>query len=836
MLAVAALATSTLVIGIASWFWLSRTNSILEELHNTTLSEVNRSHELTKQSALFTASAPYLLNLRSSYLVQSEGNKLLQSIDVTIDSWQSRFTANEDTQIGSSGILDTLLEMRKLVELFISQSATLSKHDDSTRVYAAKLGLLDKRLVNLIRNEISNDQLDATRQAQLAVQKLVSSSNANSLLSLGEHQRVFLSLTEAGTYKNSLEEVQNVVNEAVALATGPEGLFKTRFKALQSFVSAHALLGNIGSKANELNDQVLRLIKNSQSEIARRRDETSENIRYAKYLVALFCIGSIVLSLFSAFYISGDIIKRLKNITISMAALANGNLNLRRPEKVERNDELAALQKAFNIFHSNAIEHNEVHTELIQKTALFESTFNNINDGVAITNKEGRLLAHNPKLNILLSQFGSKSDASIGCILADRVESVNGDLRESNQFPDGDAYHEIRNSLGNSLEIRTSVLPDGGSVWLFSDTTERRRVEERLQHFQRLESLGQLTGEVAHDVNNILSAVKATLPSVISKRGDQSEHQAAVDNIEDAVDLGNSLTQRLLAFARKQRLEPQLVELNDLVNGVSDLISLSLGNDIQLKIVNSSLPLTTFIDPLQLESALLNLCMNSAHAIEGVGEVKIVLEKVKTGLLCIRVKDNGCGMNRDTIDRAVEPFFSTRRNGNGTGLGLSIVYGFIKQSGGDMHIESAEGSGTEVTLVLNEADSKLAVNAEKPNFETLIAKKSVLVVEDDPVTLERAVRLFENLAYKVTPANSYEEAWRILSGSARFSLLFTDLHLGIGRTGWELASLCISQHLVDQVIVTSGKRSDLASPPIDLKNQCNTLEKPYQLEDVAQLV
>ncbi len=834
LLAVAALAFSTLIIGISSWYWLSRSNTILEELHNTTLYEVNRSHELTKQSALFTTAAPYLLNQSSSYLVQSEGNKLLSSIDKTIESWKLQEVTIDAGIDYSSNIHSTLAEMRELIEALIDQSRVLSDHDDNTRVHLAQLSMMDKRLVNVIADNLPEEQIDAARQAQLAVHILVTASNASSLLSLGEYQRSFLESTSTAIYKNSPALIWSTVNEAYSLAQGPQGLFKLRFKVLQHNVSARRLLSNISAKANDLNFQILSLIEKSESEIARRRTETTANIQDAKILVALFGIGSIVLSLVSAFYISGSVIRRLNKITNTMSGLADGDLTISLSDEIGRNDELGALQSAFNVFHANAIEHNILHTELIQKTALLESTFNNITDGVAITNTDGELLAFNPRLNQLLAHFGNESEATIGCNLSNKVNAVTTELVNSHRNIHNSNYKELQNSLGHVLEIRISTLPDGGSVWLFSDTTERRRVEERLQHFQRLESLGQLTGEVAHDVNNVLSAVKATLPSVLSRRHNESEHRLAVERIEDAVDMGNSLTHRLLAFAKKQRLNPKHVEVNDLVNGVSELISLSLGNRIELTIVNSNERLITYIDPLQLESSLLNLCMNSAHAIEGNGEISVIIEQSVNDLLLIHVKDNGCGMNTETVIRAVEPFYSTRRGSSGTGLGLSIVYGFIKQSGGDMQIDSAVGVGTTVTLSLQHSNEITPELAVKPKKWTAI-KRSVLVVENDVSTLDNAVKILQTAGFEVTQADSYEEARRLLIDGSPFSLLFTDIHLGAGQTGWELATLCFREHLAEQIIVTSGRISELSNPPFNLIDNCITLEKPYDLEAILTL-
>ncbi len=836
LIAVTALALSTLTIGIASWYWLSRSNTILEELHNTTLYEVNRSHELTKQTSLFTTSAPYLLNLRSSYLVESEGNKLLRSIDAAITSWETRDVVADNGAEYSADILETLGVMRRLMKLLISHTRDLSDRDDDTRVHTAKLVEMDKQLSKILSsNLLQATEKDSTRQAQLAVNILITASHATSLLSLGEYRRRFLKSTEFRIFANSPETVRNIVAETYLLAEGPDGLFKTRFNVLQDNVSARRLLSNISIKAGELNLQVLALIQNSESEIDRRREETTANIQYAKILVALFGVGSIALSLMSAFYISGYIIKRLNSITTTMTGLASGDLSIGISEYSERQDELGALQNAFNIFHANALKHNRLNNELIQKTALFESTFNNITDGVAITNENGRLLAFNPKLNQLLAHFGNENEATIGCNLSNKVNTVSRKLSTSNQSANSTAYKELHNTLGHVLEIRTSVLPDGGCVWLFSDTTDRRRIEERLQHFYRLESLGQLTGEVAHDFNNVLTAVKATLSSVLSLRQDKFAHKLAVEKIEDAVDMGNSLTNRLLAFAKKQRLDPKHVEINDLVNGVSELISLSLGDQIELVIVNSENALYAYIDPLQLESALLNLCMNSAHAINGNGRIVLTVEQTVNNMFSIHVEDNGCGMSSESVNRAIEPFYSTRRGSSGTGLGLSIVYGFVKQSGGDMHIKSEINVGTTVSLSLRREETNPTPHFDSSTNETS-GSKTVLIVEDDAGTMERAVEILQYAGYKTTQAKNYDEAKRFLQDGLAFSLLFTDLHLGIGKTGWDLASFCLLKKGAERIIVTSGRFLDLSKPPHHLQNQCDKLEKPYNLQDVLNTI
>lgn len=826
---------STLIIGIASWYWLSRSNTILEQLHNTTLSEVNRSHELTKQTSLFSTSAPYLLSLRSSYLVESEGNKLRQSIDAAIISWKTRDTVDSDGDKHSANILVTLGEMRGLMESLINETRGLSDQDDNTRVHMAKVVEIDKQLASVLSNDPQTSNIDSIRQAQNAVNTLITASYANSLLSLGEYRRRFLKSTDNELFTNSQRLIKQIITKTYSIAEGANGLFKTRFHVLQHNVSARRLLKDISTKTGELNRQVLSLIQNSEAEINRRRTETTANIQYAKILVAVFGIGSIFLSLASAFYISGYIITQLNTITTTMTKLASGDLSIGISEHSGRDDELGALQSALSVFHANALRHEKLNKELIQKTALFESTFNNITDGVAITNSKGRLLAFNPQLNQLLAHFGSENEATIGSNLSNSVKTVSSKLGDSHQMSDSAAYKELRNSLGHVLEIRTSNLPDGGGVWLFSDTTERRRVEERLQHFYRLERLGQLTGEVAHDFNNVLTAVRATLSSVLSLRQDVSAHQLAVDKIEDAIDMGNSLTHRLLAFAKKQRLNPRRVEVNDLVSGVSELISLSLGNDIELEIIRSKNPLYTHVDPLQLESALLNLCMNSGHAIQGNGRIVLTVESSSSNVLSIHVQDDGCGMSSDDVIRSVEPFYSTRRGSSGTGLGLSIVYGFVKQSGGDMHIKSQINVGTTVSLTLLKMDRDPSPLPD-PLASESESRKTVLIVEDDKDTMVRAVEMLQCAGYETTQARNYDEAERCLHNAPEFTLLFTDLHLGLGKTGWDVANLCLCQNSAKEIIVTSGRLSDLSKPPNQLLGQCTRLEKPYNLQDVLNVV
>lgn len=832
LIAVSLLALATLTIGLASLYWLTRSNQILSDLHDTTLEQVNRSHELTRQSSVFATSVPFFLNLRSPYLIKSEGAKLLSMIDSATSSWQSEAeTSLADNQ--SADIITTLGQLRSSMVDLMSVVEALAEQEDKTRRYTAELSAVSERIQAKQQEGIAatnNDDFD--NQAEVIASLLFAASHANSFLSLGEYRRSYLDKTNP--HKKTGSGYREELATIHTLAVGTNGLFNTRYKVLQHNIATRRALSSISTNVNTLSELLLGLIQRSENDIAHRKKATSDSLKSAIILVAVFGLGAILLAILSALYISGYVVRNLNTVTNAMTMLAGGNLEFELPFKDQRNDEIGKLRSAFNVFQENAINLSRLNKQLEQKSAQFESTFNNINDGIAITGANGNVLAKNPRLNQLLSLFGKESEISTGCNLENKVHKI-AQLAGEPALPfAGSTYTDLSNNLGQNIEVRTSILPDGGQVWLFSDTTERRRVEEKLRHFQRLESLGQLTGEVAHDVNNVLSAIQTTIPRVLSSREDHILHKAAVDRIDDAVELGSSLTQRLLAFAKKQQLDPQTIELNELLSGVADLISLSMGDRVKLIIRESKERIFVTIDPLQLESALLNLSLNSARAIDGEGTLSITVSQHSDDMAELKVVDTGCGMPEEVSRRAVEPFFSTQRGSSGSGLGLSIVYGFIKQSGGDLQIASTPGKGTTVQLLIPISHSTASADIPKRSVPD---KVPVIVVEDDPQTLQHAVSLLRQMGLDTVEASSADSAISYIGDDhTNFSVLFTDLCLGVGKTGWDLARAALLKNSDAQVIVTSGSFNESDVPPADLSNTVSLLNKPYTIDDLARLL
>ncbi|OWV81991.1 hybrid sensor histidine kinase/response regulator [Rhizobium sp. R634] len=348
-------------------------------------------------------------------------------------------------------------------------------------------------------------------------------------------------------------------------------------------------------------------------------------------------------------------------------------------------------------------------------------------------------------------------------------------------------------------------------------TREREEALAQLFEAQKLDTIGHLTGGVAHDFNNLLMAVLGSL-SLLKKRLPPDERsERLVTNAIQAAERGTALTQRLLAFARRQELKPQAVDFLRLFENVEDLLAKAVGPRIEiLKHIPADLP-PLLIDNNQLELALLNLFVNARDALENGGAVTVAAAEAKEpplpGLaggnyIRISVSDNGEGMDEATVSRAAEPFFTTKGVGKGTGLGLSMVHGLAAQSGGSLQITSTPGKGTTVSLWLPvaEAFAKAQPVAEPPAEEPLkpVSRTlSILVVDDDALVRTGTVAMLEDLGHLPREASSASEALEFLADGKDCDLVITD-HAMPGMTGAELARHLRSSSPGLPVILASG--------------------------------
>jgi PAS domain S-box-containing protein len=410
-------------------------------------------------------------------------------------------------------------------------------------------------------------------------------------------------------------------------------------------------------------------------------------------------------------------------------------------------------------------------------------------------------------------------------------------------------YHLVKKS-GETIDVLHSarVVQAGGkfvrSLAGLVDVTARNRAEEALRQAQKMEAVGQLTGGVAHDFNNLLTITTGNLE--LAARALQEGHHEKLSRLIETARLGAArgatLTQRLLAFSRRQPLQPQPISLSELIRGMIDIFQRSVGESIRFEVELPDDLWHARVDPHQLETALLNLVNNSRDAMPSGGTITIGAQNVTLRdeqlasspdvapgqYVVVSVRDTGAGMPEDVVARAFEPFFTTKEIGQGTGLGLSMVYGFIKQSGGHIEIESEAGKGTIIRSYLPRVlDEVSAARASSRELTALPrGSETVLVVEDDEAVREYSSEILRGMGYSVVEAHDYLSARAALSKHPEIEVIFTDVGLP-GANGKQLADEARKDRPNLRVLFTTGYARGI------LQGDANLLTKPFTPEALA---
>ncbi|HBQ37195.1 MAG TPA: hybrid sensor histidine kinase/response regulator [Rhodobacteraceae bacterium] len=795
-LALGTLAAATILVGAISWYTLERANFELEKLHRQTLTDVASAMTLSKRSTDLATSAPFLLGLKSPYLIHAESAELLVSINQIRQQWpQGSLQASNKSAGFQPVVADALVQMEHALNDLIGAADLLDEHRSKVLVQRAILTKLSQQL------QENADNID-NRQSRTVLQNITNvltrAAYSDNLPGLGEFRRIYTSLITDPIINTFQGKPRNIYDQLQGMAVGENSLFINRRRELDQNLIAQNALFRIRYNSGRIGGMALTYARNAEVHLSERRAETRSSIRFAKLFIFGIGVASVSLALLSALFVSGYVTGNIKAISQAMQRLAQGDRSTILPRPKGAVDEIGMLLQSFRVFRANAMRLDRLNSQLDQRNTLFEKVFTNITDGVAIIAADGHLTATNPSFESVLHlpDGATEHNLDMAGILAISPFAKAAEKQKLGQV--FRKYSTLQCDDGYVVELRCSRLPDGGEVWMFSDATDRHNFEERLGQVQRIESLGKVTGEVAHDFANILSTISGNLHLIETKQAG-SDTSALRRRIAGAVEIGTSLTQRLLAFARKQRLAPEKTELNVLVEGLVDLVSIGLKDSVLLKTSLAKDELCVLVDPGQLESAILNLCLNSNQAIETDGLIQISIGKTLNGMAEILIRDNGCGMEKAILKRAMEPFYSARRDGEGTGLGLSSVYGFIKQSGGEFLIESTPNVGTTVRLLLPLV-SESAANAA---ISTKPAR--VLLIEDELEVLDNTAKMLQDLGFQVEKASTFDQAEKLLAGQKKYATVLTDIHLDNGNSGWRLVEQCLSSRKETRVIVVSGR-------------------------------
>jgi PAS domain S-box-containing protein len=498
---------------------------------------------------------------------------------------------------------------------------------------------------------------------------------------------------------------------------------------------------------------------------------------------------------------------------------------------------------------------------------ILHNTITSMVDAVLVADQHANILLSNPAAERLLAITTGMTKAewttSQDVFMDDGTTPMPAEARPLMRAIRGEWFENyelvVRNRDGlphfilvsHGGPIHRNAQDETGALVVYRDVTEAKETARQLLQSQKMEALGQLTGGIAHDFNNILTVITGTIEIMSEGVVDRPELAAIAKMIDDAAGRGAELTRHLVAFSRRQPLEPRETNVNEIIVEAGRLLRPTLGESIEIDAILADDVSLTLIDPSQLATALLNLAINSRDAMAHGG--KLMLETANVDLdenyagvnadvqpgryVMIAVSDTGTGIPSNIVDKVFDPFFTTKDVGKGSGLGLSMVYGFVKQSGGHIKIYSEEGHGTTIKIYF-----PCVTGAAPELFETATAEpirggsETILVVEDDMLVRNYVVSRLQALGYTTIAATNAAEAFVHIDSGAKIDLLFTDVVMPGPMNGRQLADAAVAHRPELRVLFTSGYTETAIVHHGRLDPGVLLLAKPYRKSDMARMI
>ncbi len=492
---------------------------------------------------------------------------------------------------------------------------------------------------------------------------------------------------------------------------------------------------------------------------------------------------------------------------------------------------------------------SDIELQLAARSMLLQSTLENLQDAIVVLDPDGAVAAWNETFARLVGWTPAERLLTRADLLSDRYPAgrklLGGLLAKPQDTLESGTQGERVEFEGRIYDIGLGQMPGRELVITLLDVTDKIHADDILHHAQKMEAIGQLTGGMAHDFNNILQVIQTNLDMLAADVRGNADAAQRVETAQLGAQRAARLTRQLLAFARRQPLEPVATNVGRLVLDMADLLKHSLGEKVELACNVGHGAWNARVDPGQLENAIINLAVNARDAMPDGGRLAVDVSNValRRGdhdleegsepgeYVLVAVGDSGVGMPPEVVDKAFDPFFTTKEEGKGTGLGLSMVYGFIAQSGGQVKIDSAPGRGTTVRMYLPRTREAVA-EPPAPRPATLQGSERVLLVEDNDNVRGSLVEMLRGLGYRVTALARPEAALAELQAGTPYDLLLSDVVMPGTPSAAELAAAARRQNPRIAVLFMSGYTQAAATRP-DLPRGIALLPKPFRREDLA---
>ncbi|WP_392385598.1 PAS-domain containing protein [Marinomonas primoryensis] len=814
------------MVGIG-WQSMRVSEASLSEFESKILPEISTSLTLAEGVAQLAAIAPYTAGSGRPFQLQTESERIHRRI----------------------------LELRGVAD---SLTDSVFQRDIDDRLDDLQITL--EELVALVREELYLRE-DSLAQ-QFRIRKLSPSDDVASVNSQQGLIWLLQLLESPSLVPENMVKSLNLSAQSGQVSSITDDLLMAHRRLTQIQERKNYLLISIRAKSEQLSQQVSNFVGGLQKKVSRQRQEVSALVtRGQNWIIGISVF--LLLGLTRLYLYSQRMTKDLGVVTNDMEQLSLGRVDSKRTA-IRRHDEIGTLADTFEVFRRDALRRLEVTAELSEQKRLLETIFDNMNDGLSVFSAKGTLVAWNSGYQKLFDL--SDDDLSVGMSIDEVQHLINRgqhkNLNLENQQVHMDEVNITRHlrfqsferhfDSGKIVEFRSKPMPEGGFVTLYTDLTERKSVESQLRQAQKMEMLGQLTGGVAHDFNNLLAAIMGNLQMLSDSRPQTSDQARYIERALVVSEKSSNLVQRLLAFSRRQQLFPVTIGVDDLIEGMLDLVEYSVGTHIHVESDLQCPNIMSLIDPSQLENALLNLSLNSASAMPDGGRLSFsttlcTLPDSEVPAIRIQVEDSGEGISEGVIGRIFEPFFTTKPVGKGSGLGLSMIYGFVKQSGGEIKVTSGKGKWTRVCLFLPQQivptevlsdDKKIPQDNETQQETILLPERSVVwLVEDDEEVCRVMREQLEKMGFMVQHFDRAEAVIDALNNALIPDAIVSDVNLAGTMSGVELAhSIRVdASGFSGPILLMSGLPKDELKQKYQLKEKDLFISKPFTIKALSRI-
>lgn len=807
---------------VVTWQSLQQTQSAVDDFEALLIPEIRNALILSDEAAQIVAMAPYLASAGRPMQLQTERQRLTHRYELAY-SLSEKLQNTEVRQQLQTSLANLQADLDRLADLVYDEL--------------------------FIREDLFSAQFEVDRAQASSSQTTAVAEDPWLPL-----QRYFRSITEPDQYIALSNESLRLMAQRVAAQQRPDYLNWLQFASdqqdqLRRIEQNKAfLLARLRAHSEQLTQQTNRFASDIQQRVLDQQRAVSNSVSHA----ILMTVGLTLLLLIAIglYYLNNRrLIRDLAVVTEDMGQLSRGE-DAPVFIDIRRDDEIGDLVTAYDVFRDHALTAERTSSELDAQKTLLETIFNQIQDGLSVFSSDGRLVTWNRRY-LEIFQFDADSlhpGMALTAVQALMTLKPHRNLNLNQEAVDMHSLNASRHHTNQSferhyddgqiVEFRSQPMPNGGFVTLYSDQTVRRSAERQLQQSQKMEVLGQLTGGVAHDFNNLLAALIGNLQLLDQLAELPQRSQKYLLRALDVSERGAQLVRRLLAFSRKQQLQPETVVVDELIAGMEELLQYSVSAPIRLQLQLAAPAASLYIDPSQLENAILNLTLNSAAAIPLQGWIRIRtwLDEPQQTLM-IEVADNGTGIDLAMQKHVLEPFFTTKPVGQGSGLGLSTVYGFVKQSGGDLQLESTPKQGTTITLTWPLATLAASKSQPEPlapiDFERAAG---VAIVEDEAAVRLALVELFQAYGLSVV---GFEHGEQFIDWAQHRErgpgLLISDVNLGGHLNGVDVVSMAEKYWPDSRCLLISGLPWEMLEQELGLPLRWRFVQKPLTPSVFAQL-